>query len=566
MAKAPVFDFTLGSHTLDELGIIHLIKAVEFEESIGKFDQVSIEIIDGIELAGMWDLAKHGNALQLSMGYHNEVVLPMCLAFLSNIEPNFENQTVKITFAGYLKALDVGEKERSLSGRTIREVVEEIVADYEPLVVGTIEAGDTMISSTNTQSNQTDLGFLEGLASSFGMKWKLEPTEDAGKWALSLYKLEYDKELAQNSLPIHAYPEKAYVSDTKALKLKSFRPRSNIFGVSSSVEIRSNNPDQPITVQTESEDPSSEPRVVTGSEIVATVFGEVVRVHFYENVTDEAAASIIAEQLMQMDELAFVTATQAQMQEGNPELRVGGVRHIVPHGITLFENIFEGDYMITGSKHRIDTQSGYDTWISVAMNCLSMPEPPEQAGWGSGGRPVLIRVYPNGTYEGWYYYQKGSTMLRGEPITDAQIRANSYWMGKVQRPGNLISAYRNPFQNYIDGVSTPWAAEGSGLPHLSTVTPQAPSGGNYWGEWYSHYWDVRIDWPDPEAMLATPVRNPTDVFIQGIGQIFLIDLPLIDQSYVIEEEAGYGGLSFTEQAERIARAASLMQHVEGNPY
>jgi hypothetical protein len=428
----------------------------------------------------------------------------MCLAFLSKIEPRFESQTVQIVFSGYLRAMSVGEKDRSLSGRTIREVVEEIVADYEPLVVGTIEAGDTKISSTNTQSKQTDLSFLEGIAASFAMQWKIEPTEDAGKWALSLYKLEYDKTKAANQLPIHAYPEKVYIADTKALKLKTFRPQSNIFGVSSSVEIRSNNPDQPVVVSTDSKDPTSEPRVVRGSEVVATVFGEVVRVNFYENVTDEDAARIIAEQTLQMDELAFVTATQAQMQEGNPELRVGGVRRIVPHGISLFEQVFEGDYMLTGSKHRVDSQTGYDTWINVAMNSLTIPEVPEEAGWGSGGgsggRPVLIRVYVDGTSEGWYMVVgENNQITKGEHISQEEIANNSYWMSHVTPTISVDRRITTGFNQ----IQTSEGAEG-----LQMGPRQVWGSGVYQAGWT----EIRIDWPDTwqthnGATYATNVRQ-----------------------------------------------------------
>ena len=538
MAKAPAFDFTLGNKTLDELNIRHLIKFVEFEESIGKFDQVTMEIVDGPELKNAWELVKHGNVLQLSMGYYNDQILPMCLAFHSTIEPRFESQTVQIIYSGYLRAMSVGEKDRSLNGRTIREVVEEIVADYEPLIVGTIVAGDTIVSSTNTQSKQTDLSFLEGIAASFGMSWKIEPTEDAGKWALSLYKLEYDKTKAANSLPLHAYPEKVYIADTKALKLKTFRPQSNIFGVSSSVEIRSNNPDQPVVVSTDSKDPTSEPHVVRGSEVVATVFGEVVRINFYENVTDEDAARIIAEQTLQMDELAFVTATQAQMQEGNPELRVGGVRRIVPHGISLFEKVFEGDYMITGSKHRIDSQSGYDTWINVAMNSLTIPEVPEEAGWGSGGgsdgQLVMIRRHFGGRLEGWYYHYEGSSLVRGAEISESEIRANSYWMGFV---APVIVPSNTPAMDFVSGMSQPWAQEGGGLPVMATLSPSPTAAGNIWATMDVEFIDIWIPGLPESGSLATPVRhNPA---LRAIEQMPGFQGYGPRQNYVIEtEEAG----------------------------
>lgn len=543
MPRVPIVDFTLGNRTLDDLNVRHLLQYAEFEEAIGKFDSVVLSFKDGPELAQAWDLARHGNVLQLSMGYYNDIVLPMCLTFLSSIEPNFEDQTVQIHFSGYLRAMDVGEKDRSLNGRTIREVVEEIVADYEPLVVGTIEQGDTKISSTNTQSKQSDLSFLEGIASSFGMKWKIEPTDKTGQWALSLYRLEYDKTKAQQHLPIHAYPEKEFLSDEKSLKLRRFRPKSNIFGVSSRVEIRSNNPDRPVVVDTDPKDPTKEPRVVYGSDVVAVVFGEVVRVHFYENVTDEDAARIIGEQTLQMDELAFVTATNAQMQEGHPELRVGEVRRIVPHGISLFEKVFVGDYMITASRHRVDSKTGYDTWISVAMNSLTLPEPPEEVGWGgggggSGGPPVLIRLYYDGRMEGWYMNVGANNQVtRGTYITEEEIKANSYWMSHINpvAHGSGVGIGVGPLWS-PQFVEAQGVVDEDDIMQPETLTIHHPHGPGV--PLASGWTNISIDWPENwrtygDTVMATPIRTRTNAD-------FFEQLPGFEgwgprQAYVAEE-------------------------------
>ena len=499
MSRAPRFDFTFNGKTLEDLGVRHLIDSIEFTEAIDKFDSVKMVINDGPALLRAPDLIKHGSVMQLSMGYVNEGIYPMTIVFLKGIEPNFANKKVTLHFGGYLKAFDVGKKNRVLQGRTVQEIVAEVVADYTVLEVGTIEGGDLTISDTTTQSSQTDLSLLEGIASQFGLKWKIEVGSAKGKWALSLYKLEYDKTLADNYLPIHAYPEKEYQADTKSLKLKSFVPKSNILGVSSRVEIRSNNPNQPVTVTTDNKVPNKNPAQVTGSEVVATIFGVVTNVQFMENVTDEEAAQIIGDQLLQEDELSFVVAQEAQLSEGIPNLRVGNVRRVVPHGISLFEKVFVGEYLITGTRHRISSREGYDTWATMAMNALTVPPPPV-AGFGSGGGgvPVLIWIYPNGFMEGWYInFSSDGTPMLGAPITQTEIEGNSYWMSHVAPRVMVV-----PLTTLQGAGFTIMPSEESDVPNLAFSDRESIT-------------QVAIDWP-PEyntdviglLSMATPVHNP----------------------------------------------------------
>jgi phage protein D len=556
MSRAPVFDFTLGGKTLADLNVRHLITDIEFIESMDKFDTVKMVIHEGPALARATDLVKHGSVMQLSMGYVNEGVYPMTVVFLKSIEPDFANQQVTLTFAGYLKAMDVGERDRVLQGRTIREIVAEVIADYAVLEVGTIESGDTIISDTTTQSKQTDLSVLEGIASQFGLKWKVEPGSAAGKWALSLYKMEYDKTKAANFLPIHAYPTKDYQADTKSLKLKDFKPKSNILDVSSSVEIRSNNPSQPFTVTTETKSGTSNTTQVTGSEVVAVVFGSVTRIHFMENVTDEAAASIIAEQLQQQNELAFVVAQESQLSEGIPNLRVGDVRTVVPHGISLFEKVFAGEYLLTGTRHKISASSGYDCWATMAMNALTVPPPPA-AGFGGGGSgdPVLIYVYPNSTVEGWHItFNSDGTPIKGTYITRAEVEANEYWMSHVM---SRTAFFRINVDNISGAAGTSGTmmggftsflgygpAEQSGIPNLAYSNDSISQ--------------IPIDWPaeyntDAFGLIGVSVRNPS-----GVGDVPYIS-PTSTLGFLAAPTAQWNSMTPEEREAYMADAEAAGQ-------
>ena len=431
--RAPWFDFTINRKTLDEAGFRSAIDSIEFVEDVGKFDKVTMVLNQGPSMFRAATELKFGSVMQLSMGYYNESVLPMTVVFLHSIEPDFGQRTVTYQFMGYMKSMDVNETDRNLNNKSVLAIVQEVVSDYAVLEVGNIEFADYVLSDTTSQSKQTDFSLLEGIAKNLGGYWKIEPIEGAkGKWSLSLYKMEYDKASAKNFLPLHAHPDAEFVPEDKSIKLKGFTPKSNILGVSSRIEIRSNNPNQPVAVSTDMKDSKSEPDYVTGSEIVATVFGEVTRFHFQENVSDEEAAALIAKQLKQEDELSFVSVPETQVQEGIPNLRLGNTQTVVPHGIDFYEKVFEGEYLISGSRHRISASGGYDTWIKMNMNAWKIPPASEIGGGYGSGVPVLIYVYPNGTAEGWYiYFTSDGTPTKGAYITQSEIESNSYWLSKI---------------------------------------------------------------------------------------------------------------------------------------
>jgi len=546
MSRAPYFEMSYNGKPFDELGVTHLVESVEFVEDVDKFDQVVMVINEGPGLERATDLTRLGSVMQLSMGYINEGILPMTVVFLNKYAPDFVNQQVTLTFTGYLKAMDVSETDRQLANKTLLEVVTEVLNDYNVLEVGTIENGDVLISDTTTQSKKTDFSLLEGLASQFGMKWKVEPSEDPGKWLLSLYKLEYDKSTVDQWLPIHCYPEKDYQDDRKSLKLKNFKPESNILGVSSRVEIRSNNPNQPISVETLPKDDNVDQIQMRGSEVVAAVFGQVTRVHFYENVSNEEAASIIAEQLQQQDELAFVSAKDCQLNEGIPNARVGQVRQVVPRGIALFDKVFTGPYLITGSKHRIAATSGYDTWLTMNMNALSIPMP-EAHGLGGGGlgQPVWIKVYSDNSMEGWYMSQSSDgTMIRGSHITEAQILANEYWMERVRAstyiwisPTNLDPSTPMPPIPIIAVGSNEASAFQSITPFM--VHSNIPASGYFRNSATDVYIDFPESWTSSEVGLTRSVHAGDDAQApqyEGISGFFQQKMDQAEAAYNYQPE------------------------------
>ncbi len=529
MSRAPRYYFTLGDKTLDELNLVHLIKRVEFIEEVGKFDQVNIHVKDGPELKEAYSLCKHGSVLQLSMGYYNDEVLPMTIVFMKGCKPNFKDRTVVIKYAGYMKAMDVGAKDRVLNNKTIKEIVTEIVASYDPIEVGTIDNGDTVISGVTTQSKESDLKVLEKIAGMFGMRWKMEPSETIGVWKLSLYKLGFGDNADKGAKPIYAYPEKMELSPNVALHLENFSPESNILGVSSTVQIRSNNPNHPIAVDSIIEDLDRYAGGIRGSEIVATVFGSVVRVQFNENVSNEEAAQIIADQLLQEDELAFVVAKNCKLNEGNPNIRVGIVRHVVPRGISLFEDMFVGDYLITKTHHVISTEKGYDTTFDCAMDNLKVPPPPAMGGGGAGGGiPILIHIYADGSMEGWYMsFDVNGTASTGAYITQAEILARQDWLDYIQTQTLVyISSAAGAGSLGIEvGIGLevdPWQFGPLTTPLLMGALPTSPQ--------HTGYTTVRIGWPPQwntgvlaTSVQETPTYTPEEILegyygIPGLGE------------------------------------------------
>jgi len=336
MTRAAFYDFTIGDKTLAELNIRHLIDRITFTEELGKFDSVIIELQQGPELKQAYKLLKHGSVFQLSLGYYNETIKPMTLGFIKGVGISCSQRTATINIFGYLGALSKGEKQRVLQNRTIRQVVEEIISEYDPLVVGTIENGDTLINETSSQSNQTDLEYLENIARQFGMRWK-----------------------------------------TNYRHLKEFDVESNIMGLSSSVTILSNNPNQPISVDSNLYDPTIYQSEVSGSRIVYEIFGSVNQITFYENVDNDEAATIISNSLLEENQLQFVSSKNAELTEGDCEFRAGQYRNIILNDVPLFGDVFSGKYLVTKTEHVIGKDVSYTTRFDSNRSSLTPPPPPE---------------------------------------------------------------------------------------------------------------------------------------------------------------------------------------------
>jgi len=519
------------------------VESIVFEEEIGKFYSIKLTLKSGPELGTAYYLLRHGGIFQLSMGYYNELVKKMGLAFLVGIEPNFSQQTVTITFADYLRAMAIGEKDRVLTGKTLEQAVSIIVGDYAPLEMGTIDNGGVILSETISQSKRTDFQLLQDIAKSFAMNWRLDATETPGIWAISLKEINFDDDPDQYET-MYAYPDKEYQEITQNIHLKTFKPKSNILGdIPSNVTIESNNPNQPIEVNSKVYNEDRYVSEARGSEIVYTVFGQVNRVQFHENVTDEEAAQIISDQMLQSEELKFVQAKNVQLSEGNAGVRIGQRRHIVPKGIPLFSKVFEGDYLVTRTKHQINTKSGYDTWIDVNRESLTLPPPPEIGLSGGGGSPVIITFDPtlgvNGEFYGWRVSFPEGVFSRGAFLTDSEIRANAHWMDQMN----------------AQMVWVPTGESGTGG-FVATVPTQESMQLAVYG-WYGNGLTARIDWPDQwrSDPLAENVRQPSTIDTVEFN-LFGVSTPFEELS---EEE-----LAILEQ-EALANQAALDQSEAPEP-
>lgn len=508
-AKAPYYDLVIGDKSLDELGIKSLITKVTFEEEFGKFDTCTIELQSGPELKEKYQLLKHGAVMQLSMGYYNQNIKPMFLGFLQGVQPNFGKRTLVLSFAQYLKAMDVGERDRVLTGKTLGDVVRTVVSDYAPLVVGRIENDDVIVSDTISQSKRSDFKLLEDIASAFASKWRLESTDTVGQWALSLERL--DTEAAPVGKPMYAWPTKEAQDLTENIHLVNFTPKSNILGnVSSQVTIESNNPNQPIDVNSKKYDSDKYVSEARGSDVVYRVFGQVRRVHFYENVSDEEAAQIIADQMFQDDELTFVTAKNTPLMEGDCLVRAGQRRKVHPRGIPLFEDVFDGVYTITRTKHEISVDKGYNTWVDMGRESLTIPPPPELPPAGGGGQPVLIKWTRNGGLYGYYVSFPNGVLKLGRRITEEEIYANEYWISKIQEQLHISAAPDQQVPGPAFFISNPSAYHQATQQTLAVAYAAGQSAGGAGAYGFgTQEMTVLIDFPSEwsDGMLAENVQQ-----------------------------------------------------------
>jgi len=240
MIRTPRWDITIDGDSIDNWGLRPLMSTLSFDSEVGKFDTMSVEFVNGRELADAHTLLKHGAVVELFMGYVGGSYSRMMLGFIKGVQIKGSSRSVVLKVAGYLAGLGRGEKERTLGGKTIVQAVNIILADYEALTAGTIMNGDQLVNDDMSQSGQSDLEYLEGIAEQFGMFLKLEPNELDGVWNISMYELGYAAE--EHPKPLVMNPRHNEQDPDRFAQLEEFDPESNILGKDPNVTVVSVNP------------------------------------------------------------------------------------------------------------------------------------------------------------------------------------------------------------------------------------------------------------------------------------------------------------------------------------
>ena len=240
MIRTPIWDITIDGQSIDEWGLRPLMDKISYDSEVGKFDTMEVDFLYGREMADAHLLLKHGAVVELFLGYKNEPYRRMMLGFIKGVKVRGSSKKVTLKIAGYLAGLGKGEKERSLSGKTVEQALNIILSDYDSLVAGTVMNGDQLINEDMTQTQQSDLEFLEGIAEMFGMFLKLEPSESAGVWAISMYELGFESEVQLRPYVMH--PFHSQQNPDSHGHLEDFDPESNILGTDISVDVVSVNP------------------------------------------------------------------------------------------------------------------------------------------------------------------------------------------------------------------------------------------------------------------------------------------------------------------------------------
>lgn len=373
-ARGPRYDIRVGNKSLDDLDIRHLVSNVVCDREIGKFDSLQVEFIYGPELVKAHQLMQHGRVVELYLGYADTKLKKVMFGFISGVKIKGSTREVKINVAGYLASLNEGKKERVLSGKTLQQIVETILSEYESLCVGTIQNGDLVLASDETQTSMTDLEFLEKVAAHFGMFIRLEEAKTAGAWCISMYEL--GKDVEKHAKPLVMKPNTSQQDYRDYAHLREFDPESNILGLPVDVSIVSVNPEYRYETQTVLESPETTTEVLFG------------------NINNES--SLFGQ--LATDDTPDVPPMPYQTQGVDPNLYAGGVvagAHMTPMGLP---SVMQGESQPGAFGSFLGTLQAGSDGIGQYVAPPSEPVATYEAPAGYNGTPMLITVTTPAVY------------------------------------------------------------------------------------------------------------------------------------------------------------------------
>lgn len=243
MIREPDYKISIGGETLREKGIRHLLLHFEYDRELGKFDILNLKFIAGPELnrPGL-GLITYGAPVSLFVGYGDKFV-PKTMGFIKGHKVDSNDRLVTIKCCSYEKGLDQTKKTRALSGKTLEQAVAMILQDYPNLELGEVDRGSLEIKDISSQSDKTDLEYLEMLAEKFGMFLSMRHSKTDGVWVLDMIEPDYEGKRYQEELPplVHR-PHLDQQTPSEFIHLRDFAPESNLFGTEPDVKILSISP------------------------------------------------------------------------------------------------------------------------------------------------------------------------------------------------------------------------------------------------------------------------------------------------------------------------------------
>ena len=294
-----------------------------------------------------------GGDVQVDLGYADDLAEGMMTGKITNVGATFPNggvPSIKVTCTGHGQQLNAGQKTSTHTGKTDKEIVEQIASAAGLQVV----AEDTgVVHDYIIQANQTDFQFLRARAELLHYELFVKDK--------TLY-FRKAKDTDDSTYTFVWSPAKSFnASGSRTLPLKSFEPRADaLYQQHTKTELRSYDPKtKQVTIGFADAGDEKPMGDKTGAQLRGTAVGPCQKTE----TTKPAASKAEADQRAKAD------------QNRSGQNFVGGTGHTIgvpnlqPGVVVLLDGLglFSGKYYVVSVTHTIGG-NGYTTDFVVQRN------------------------------------------------------------------------------------------------------------------------------------------------------------------------------------------------------
>ena len=361
--KTPFAVLKIQGLSFRDLNLWQAVDWIEFNEGEEKMDMLTVKM-SGIEgLIFDKNLFEHGADVEFAIGYQSEFETLYEFLFeglIKTLEPTWDDVPNFVLEAFDYSLLMDKKIDKAYQNMKVSAIITDIAGKYPKIKNLDIDTADIKPPTDEQLFDQeiTDREFVQKLALLCGYRfWVSKDT---------LHFKNYNKvaDFPSGSTLMFGHPSR----EGNWIILKGFAPRTDIEGIATTIRIIS---ERPLSIENISAD-AREIELVLGKKssirIVYEIFGERVKTIRNRLPKDVDEAQKMTKAELTRESMEFLQGS-GELEEGNPYIRAGQIRHIVLNGLPDIDGIFSGEYIITATTHRLSDQ-GYGTVFECKRNAL----------------------------------------------------------------------------------------------------------------------------------------------------------------------------------------------------